>query len=71
MYYTKTTHYRADGTIERIQEYDTNENIIKSTTYYKDGEIDDWWEFEYDSDGRKTKSTNYDADGTIKEVNEY
>ena len=64
--------YEADGTPSDIQEYDSNGNCTRRSSYFQ-GELDFYYEMEYDEEDRVIRQRNYDGDGTLKEtaVTEY
>ena len=59
----KEAHYKADGTLDAIYEYDANGNLVKRYFYYADGTLD--CINEYNANGNLVKQSYYYSDDTI------
>ncbi len=72
---TKRVYYKADGSpdddyrIEMKNEYDIDNNLIK-TTWINAGTLRDSYEYEYNN-GKKIKETYYNSDGSVGNWTEY
>ncbi|MBE6838980.1 MAG: tetratricopeptide repeat protein [Ruminococcus sp.] len=70
--YIKSSFYRADGTLEHIDEFVPDRpGWIKYSFYSADGMLEEIGE--YDSDGKLIKWSRYSADGTLEQydISEY
>ncbi|MBQ7776263.1 MAG: hypothetical protein IJ379_10120 [Lachnospiraceae bacterium] len=65
-YVVKCTSYNIDGTVNYVDEFDSDDTdirLLKSTTYYENGNVKQVRE--YDGKGNLLKTTNYNEDGTV------
>ena len=61
---TKKQHYGEDGTLYDTTVYE-NGNLIKESLYDSNGDLWNWSEHEYDSEGRRTGSRFYNETGDM------
>ncbi|WP_320412682.1 DUF2963 domain-containing protein [Candidatus Phytoplasma sp. AldY-WA1] len=62
-------HTRKHG-YKIIEEYNSNNQLIKQTTYYTDDKTI-WYITEYNEHGKLIKETTYNFDGTINCIKEF
>ncbi len=68
----KSSYYRADGTIDEIDEFDPDRPGWKKWSFYSaDGTLEFYCILECDSDGKLIKWSQYSADGTLNSYNTF
>ncbi len=63
---TKIVYYKDDAkTIDRVDEYDKDDNIAVERVYENGKATGEYWKFDYDEQGRICNSVNYDGNDNV------
>ena len=66
----KSNIWYSDGSYSSVREYDINGNLTKEA-YYSDGQINYWFDREYDSNNNLIHQKAYNSDGSYRSNIEY
>lgn len=63
-----TSHIYKDGVLFRDTVY-RNHSLLKQTSYDSEGNVSDWWDYEYDDLGREIKRSLFNKEGELQSYN--